>query len=153
MVLQINLTQGKVALVDDSDFEYLNQFRWCYSKKLGAVRHKDGKTCVIMHREIIGCDKRYIVKHYDENMLNNCRENLCVISVSDFRKENYVQSEKAHYRNWTNDAKNCYELQSDCNLCYIPKLKLETPCEMAKSVETLIKTLGKPPKTIKAYKV
>lgn len=30
MTKTIPLSQGKVALVDDQDFEWLSQFRWCY---------------------------------------------------------------------------------------------------------------------------
>jgi len=32
---QIKLTQGKFALVDDEDFEFLNSFKWY------AMRHKN----------------------------------------------------------------------------------------------------------------
>jgi hypothetical protein len=31
---EITLTQGKVAMVDGGDFEYLNQFKW-YARKKG----------------------------------------------------------------------------------------------------------------------
>lgn len=58
---EIPLTQGKVALVDDDDFEWLSQFKW-YAVKFGrtfyAVRQAprvNGKQRKIwMHREVLG---------------------------------------------------------------------------------------------------
>lgn len=85
---EIKLTQGKVALVDDEDFEYLNQWKW--------FAHKEGRT-YYAHREIHTekC-KRYILKmhhvitgippanllcdHRDGNGLNNQRNNLRLVT-------------------------------------------------------------------------
>jgi hypothetical protein len=40
---EIFLTQGKVALVDDDDFDFLNSFNWHLKRKKGnpdyAIRH------------------------------------------------------------------------------------------------------------------
>lgn len=73
--------QGKnkglyVALVDDDDFEYLNQFRWCvnYSKnKAYAYRSISKMICEKMHNVIMG---RKWVDHIDHNGLNNQKSNL-----------------------------------------------------------------------------
>ncbi len=76
---EIQLTQNQVALVDESDFEYLNQWRWCAQKRRNtfyAVRHTprvNGKSSLIkMHALLVGkgCD------HIDMNGLNNTRANL-----------------------------------------------------------------------------
>lgn len=76
---QIPLTQGMFALVDDEDFEWLNQWKW-YAKKDSAtyyaVRGSRNKT-IRMHRLILGLtDKNIFADHIDHNGLNNQRSNL-----------------------------------------------------------------------------
>ncbi len=82
---QIPLTQGKVALVDDSDFEWLNQWKWCALKvklKCGeiyyAVRRPmvNGKLKTIyMHRLILN-DVSGMIDHSDGSGVNNQRKNI-----------------------------------------------------------------------------
>lgn len=71
---------GAVVMVDDEDFEYLNQFSWHGHKhhagKLYVKRKlKNGKHG-IMHREIMKAEKGQIVDHIDRNPLNNQKSNL-----------------------------------------------------------------------------
>lgn len=74
---EIKLTQGKVAFVDDADFDYLNQFKWClFSQKKGYAIRRDGKTNKFMHRELMGDLNGFEVDHIDRNTLNNTRKNL-----------------------------------------------------------------------------
>lgn len=83
---EIQLSQGKVALVDDEDFEYLNKFRWFSQKTCSgwyAIRHryKNGKGITIyMHREILNPPPGKWTDHIDHNGLNNQRDNLRVVS-------------------------------------------------------------------------
>ena len=80
---EIKLTQGKVALVDDDDFEYLNQFKWCAHRKettYYAVRSvtisPKKRIMVKMHRVIIDAGIGIEVDHIDRNGLNNQKVNL-----------------------------------------------------------------------------
>lgn len=77
---EIPLSQGKVALVDDEDFEYLNQWKWhCTSSKHSYAKRSDYKLNkdFYMHREILKCSGVNInVDHVDRNTLNNQKENL-----------------------------------------------------------------------------
>lgn len=108
---KIPLTQGKFALVDDEDYEWLNQWKW-------STLHKNGKWYAIrgglgwtdsMHREILGLklgDPR-IGHHKDGDGLNNCRNNLqkCRDKYHHiklhYRLRNKLSSRfRGVYRNW-----------------------------------------------------
>jgi hypothetical protein len=86
VVKEIALTQGKVAIVDDCDYEWLNQFKWhavrCKLKSgdLWYARRKEGpKTAqrgVYMHREIAAMAGLPEVDHADGDGIHNWRGNL-----------------------------------------------------------------------------
>jgi len=78
----INLTQGKVAFVDDSDYDYLNQFSWhaqligksWYATRSTYINRKNGS--VYMHREVMSHPKGALIDHIDGDGLNCQRNNL-----------------------------------------------------------------------------
>ena len=82
---EIPLTQGKVALVDDTDYEELNQYKWHACNWRGdfyAMRHPprvNGKQSTIqMSRQVLGleCGDRRQADHQNHNTLDNCQSNL-----------------------------------------------------------------------------
>lgn len=80
---EIKLTQNKIALVDDEDFDFLNQFKW-FAHKVRHVyyadRDQDDKT-IRMHRVLLNItDKNIHVDHIDGNGLNNQKSNLRISS-------------------------------------------------------------------------
>lgn len=97
---KIKLTQGKVALVDDEDFEYLNQWKWSANKNKNtfyAQRHKviEGKNKYIkMHRLIMNTPDNIEVDHIDHNGLNCQRHNMrnCTRSQNSMNKSPYGKS-------------------------------------------------------------
>lgn len=81
---QIPLTQGQFALVDDEDFEELNQFKWYALKTKNtyyACRNfkniDENKRIMLMHRQILKLkDPKIEADHIDNNGLNNQKINL-----------------------------------------------------------------------------
>lgn len=76
---KIPLTQGKVALVDDADHEWLNQWKWTYGRSGYAVRgeYNGGNYKTIrMHRVIVSTPFGKFTDHINGDKLNNQRSNL-----------------------------------------------------------------------------
>lgn len=73
---KIQLTQGKVAIVDDRDYEWLSKYKWCYHHHGYAIRRVALKSTESMHRVIMNTPKGMETDHIDGNKLNNQRNNL-----------------------------------------------------------------------------
>ncbi len=84
----IPLTRGMVAIVDDADYEFVNQWKWCAHCCTGlfyAARNVrvNGKLRTLhMHRLLSGAASGQQVDHADRCTLNNQRANLRICDSS-----------------------------------------------------------------------
>jgi hypothetical protein len=93
MTKEILLTQGKVALVDDDDYDKIVPYNWCAHKerrRFYAIRYSPEPTgnCryghVRMHRSILYVPDGYEIDHINGNGLDNRKCNLRIVT----RREN-----------------------------------------------------------------
>ena len=71
---QIKVGRNNVAIVDDSDYIFLNQFKWSLAKKGKYIkRNSDGKY---MHRIIMDAQTGTQVDHINGDAFDNQRSNL-----------------------------------------------------------------------------
>jgi len=97
----IELTQGQVAIVDDEDYEWLNQFKWYAhwnpkAKSFYAVRNSKRingiQYAILMAREILGLRKgdKQQADHINHDTLDNRRCNLRICT----KQQNYMNHRK-----------------------------------------------------------
>ena len=87
---KILLTKGCEAIVDDGDYEYLNQWKWHaylspngknhYAKRTHQLRGK--KSGFLMHRAILTPPGELQVDHINMDTLDNRRSNLRLATSS-----------------------------------------------------------------------
>ena len=96
----IQLSQGKVALLDDDDFARFSQFHWCYRGErngaLGyAIRHaKEGKykyRTEYLHRAIMNPPPDHEVIFLNHDRLDCRRANLRVVTKEEARQHHRVR--------------------------------------------------------------
>lgn len=113
---EIQLTNGGFALVDDQDFEYLNQWKWrqhkmgrgTYVDRQAKKREGLASRSVYMHRAILlVTDRKILVDHIDHNCLNNQRSNLrlCTKGQNGINKYSYRGMSKYKGVSWRKKQK------------------------------------------------
>ncbi len=128
---RIPLTQGQFALVDDEDFERINQHKWyalwnSCTLSFYAVRKskaKNGKQCQIsMARQILGLirsDKKQ-ADHSNHDTLNNQRVNLRIVT----RSQNQWNQKKPKGYTWhKRDKKYQAQIGINGNLIYLGRFQ------------------------------
>jgi hypothetical protein len=96
---EIRLSQGKIALVDDEDFDYINQWKW-YARKgrktFYAARKEKGtnaRTTIHMHQVVSKVSNNVQIDHRDTNGLNNQKYNLRVVN----HRQNQYNTDKPRH--------------------------------------------------------
>ena len=100
-MIEIKLTQGKVAVIDDADWDLVRGFKWrawtsprlkTYYAMTDVRRENGSKTTVMMHRLLLGLtDPNIQADHRDRNGLNNRRENLRACSNGENKRNRDAQ--------------------------------------------------------------
>ena len=89
---KIPLTKGKFALVDDEDFEILNQWKWYFDGRY--AKRIQNRSSVYIHRLVFNILNGGEIDHKNGNKLDNRKRNLrsCTRSQNIFnspeRKDN-----------------------------------------------------------------
>ena len=105
-IREIQLTRGKVALVDATDFKYLSSFKWFFDNNYAARRIKpeNGKPKLLpMHRVIwlrhFPDSERFLLDHANGNKLDNRLENLRLATRSqNSSNKNILASNKSGFK-------------------------------------------------------
>ena len=109
---EIQLTKGKVAIVDDADYERVMALgKWCcvgtdgYAGRTMRLGKKNGKWIkrhLAMHRFIMNCPEGSQVDHINGDIMDNRKSNLRICSHSDNMKN------RSLYKNNSSGYKGVY---------------------------------------------
>ncbi len=89
-VKKISLSKGFVTIVDEEDYEWLNQWKWSFSKAgysfrshyLGKIGGKYRAKGILMHRIILKTPDNMYSDHINGDKLDNRRCNLRICDQS-----------------------------------------------------------------------
>ncbi len=80
VIMKIALTKGMFAIVDESDYEFINQFKWllCQTYAARYSYEKGNRKWIFMHKLIVNAPEGMEVDHINHDRLDNRRSNLRV---------------------------------------------------------------------------
>lgn len=114
MTIEIPLTQGQIALIDDEDYDLISKFKWHYKVKSKKWHHsgyaahtiysvKDGKCrydTLFMHQLLIECPDGTEPDHKNGNGLDNRRSNLRIATKqqNNWNKSSIAPKKRSKYK-------------------------------------------------------
>ena len=84
----IKLSQGHETIVDNEDFEYLNNYKWSVQKNRKVIyAYRRAKIwwkykTIYMHSYIMNTPKWMVTDHINLNWLDNRKENLRICTIA-----------------------------------------------------------------------
>lgn len=92
----IKTKKGVEILVDDSDYEWLSEFKWCIGDRYAMrTSYANGdRVTILMHREIMNTPNGYSTDHINGNKLDNRRCNLRICTHTENMKNRRSHSGK-----------------------------------------------------------
>lgn len=110
MTKEIPLTQGKVALVDDDDYERLSMYKWNAANDGYASRAPAGRPRPVefMHRVILNAPPDMQADHINGNRLDNRKVNLrlCTLTQNNRNRAKWSTATSSRYKgvSWSKQA-------------------------------------------------
>lgn len=102
---KISLTQGKVAIVDDWNYDWLTQWKWSYIVNISgneyAVRYlrQNGRSKTIyMHRQIMKTPDNKETDHINHNSLDNRVSNLRICTKAENQHNRRPHGKTSQYK-------------------------------------------------------
>lgn len=111
MTKYVKLTKGKFALVDDEDFEYISQWKWCVAGRyaIRVTQKNKIKKMISMHREINKTPDGLITDHVNGDGFDNRKINLRTCTQKENCHNQRAQSKKKSSKfkgvSWRRDCK------------------------------------------------
>lgn len=115
-----------IILVDDEDYNFLNQFRW-YLRRSNKRNNQLGyaqtpitinrkQTSIIMHKILIDIPNGMVIDHINHNTFDNRKSNLRIVTKSQNQMNKLPQKGKISKFKGVNWDKNLKKWKSRCSL-------------------------------------
>jgi hypothetical protein len=143
MPREIELSRGKVALVDEQDFEWLSKLCW---RAVPADQENENWYAKgngeYMHRMILGASEGEETDHRDHNGLNNVRSNLRLATRSQNCANIIYPPPSSGFRGvWYDKHKRCFTAQTSAKRKTIRIGRFRTAIEAALARDAYVKIL------------
>jgi len=147
----IQLTKGKVALVDDEDFYWVDQFNWSaveingiwYAKRNRGKSVKAHKNYEIyLHRAVMKLhDKTKVIDHIDHDGLNCQKDNLriCTVSENNRNTPSHKDSSSQYIGVSKDNTRNKWQVHLMFNKKNVLAKRFDTEIEAAKAYDVAAK--------------